>query len=201
MPVGRDATFDLVPTAEQRYWRYHKTESLRKSGKFAFIADFWNHGFLINGCMSSGSNYLHINAKGGAEPCVFQQYAVDNVHDKPVIDILRSPMFECYKENIPVSDNLMQPCPITDCPQVFRHNVRLFGAEPQHPGSDSYFKFADEFDALAKEWGVYAKKIWDEEGLSRTYPPIHGLYSAANYGKGAVENSTDPPDGHNAMAK
>lgn len=201
MPIGRDATFDLVPTAEQRYWRYHKTESLRKAGKFAFIADFWNHGFLVNGCMSSGSNYFHINAKGGAEPCVFQQYAVDNVHDKRVIDILRSPMFECYKEHIPVSDNLMQPCPIIDCPDVFRRNIHMFGAEPQHEGSDSYFKFADEFDALAKEWALYANKIWVEEGLNRTYPPIHGLYAASNYRRDEIKKITKSLDGHKELAK
>jgi sulfatase maturation enzyme AslB (radical SAM superfamily) len=58
MPVGRDANFDMVPTAEQRYLRYHKTESMRKSGKYAFIADFWNHGFLVNGCMSGGAHYV-----------------------------------------------------------------------------------------------------------------------------------------------
>ncbi len=43
MPVGADASMDLVPTPEQRYERFYKTEELRLSGKFAFVADFWNH--------------------------------------------------------------------------------------------------------------------------------------------------------------
>ncbi|HPG48439.1 MAG TPA: radical SAM protein, partial [Petrotogaceae bacterium] len=79
MPVGADASMDLVPTPEQRYERFRKTDELRLSGKFAFVADFWNHGFLTHGCLAAGSKYLHINAKGYAEPCVFQQFAVDNI--------------------------------------------------------------------------------------------------------------------------
>ncbi len=178
MPVGRGATFDLVPTAEQRYDRFHFLEKLRKSGRMAFLADFWNHGFLVNGCMSSGANYLHINAKGGAEPCVFQQYAVDNVREKPVIDILRSSFFENYKKEIPFSNNLMRPCPIIDNPSKFREHITAAGAIPQHEGSDSYFKFANELDALAQDWKKYAIKIWDSEGYGTTYHAENDLYSA-----------------------
>lgn len=177
MPIGRDATFDLVPTAQQRYERFHKIEQLRKSGRFAFIADFWNHGFLVNGCMSGGANYLHINAKGGVEPCVFQQYAVDNIRDKSVIDVLKSPFFEGYKRDIPFNKNLMQPCPIIDNPEKFRQHIIESGAQPQHDGSDSYFKFSRELDNLAQEWKKYAIKIWDEEGYGKEYKAEINLYS------------------------
>ncbi|WP_251347606.1 radical SAM protein [Klebsiella pneumoniae] len=176
MPVGRDATFDLVPSAEQRYERFHFLEALRKSGRLAFLADFWNHGFLLNGCMSGGANYLHINAKGGVEPCVFQQYATDNVRDKRIVDILKSPFFEGYKRQIPFHDNLMQPCPIIDNPEKFREHIKLHGAIPQHDGSDSYFKFSNELDQLAKDWKKYAIKIWDEEGYGSEYKAEHDLY-------------------------
>ncbi|EBV5086439.1 radical SAM protein [Salmonella enterica subsp. enterica serovar Ball] len=176
MPVGRDATFDLVPNAEQRYQRFHFLEALRKSGRLAFLADFWNHGFLVNGCMSGGANYLHINAKGGAEPCVFQQYATDNVREKRIIDILKSPFFEGYKQQIPFNDNLMQPCPIIDNPERFREHIKLHGAVPQHDGSDSYFTFSKEMDDLAKEWKKYAIKIWSEEGYGSMYKAEHNLY-------------------------
>ncbi|MGL6021469.1 MAG: radical SAM protein [Gibbsiella quercinecans] len=176
MPIGRDATFDLVPTPQQRYDRFHKIEQLRLSGKFAFIADFWNHGFLVNGCMSGGANYLHINAKGGVEPCVFQQYAVDNIREKKVIDVLRSPFFEGFKQQIPFNNNLMQPCPIIDNPEKFREHIRKHHAIPQHEGSDSYFKFSHELDALAQEWKKYAIKIWDQEGYGERYKAENGQY-------------------------
>ena len=45
MPVGADASMDLVPTPEQRYERFYKTEELRLSGKFAFVADFGTTDF------------------------------------------------------------------------------------------------------------------------------------------------------------
>lgn len=176
MPVGRDASFELVPRAQQRYQRFHYLEALRKSGRLAFLADFWNHGFLVNGCMSGGANYLHINAKGGVEPCVFQQYAVDSVREKSIIEILKSPFFEGYKQQIPFNDNLMQPCPIIDNPQKFREHIKLHGAVPQHEGSDSYFTFSRELDELADEWKKYAIKIWHEEGYGEQYPAEHGIY-------------------------
>ncbi|WP_413730012.1 radical SAM protein [Sodalis sp. RH22] len=176
MPIGRDATFDLVPTPQQRYERFHKIEQLRLSGQFAFIADFWNHGFLVNGCMSGGANYLHINAKGGVEPCVFQQYAVDNIREKSVIDVLHSPFFEGFKQQIPFNTNLMQPCPIIDNPGKFREHILKHGAKPQHEGSDSYFKFSHELDELAQEWKKYAIKIWDQEGYSEHYKAEIGQY-------------------------
>lgn len=176
MPIGRDADFELVPSAEQRYERFHFMESLRKSGNFAFLADFWNHGFLVNGCMSGGANYLHVNAKGGVEPCVFQQYATDNIREKPIIDILKSPFFEGYKQQIPFNDNLMQPCPIIDNPERFREHIRLHNAKPQHDGSDSYFKFETDLDRLAEEWKKYAIKIWDEENYGAQYKAEHDLY-------------------------
>jgi MoaA/NifB/PqqE/SkfB family radical SAM enzyme len=177
MPIGRDASFDLVPTPEQRYQRFHKIEKIRQDGRFAFIADFWNHGFLVNGCMSGGANYLHINAKGGVEPCVFQQYAVDNIRDKKVIDVLRSPFFEGYKKQIPFNKNLMQPCPIIDNPEKFREHIIQCGAQPQHEGSDSYFKFSAQLDALAEEWKKYAIKIWDDEGYGKQYQAEEDLYT------------------------
>ena len=176
MPIGRDATFDLVPTPEQRYARFHKIEQLRLSGRFAFIADFWNHGFLVNGCMSGGANYLHINAKGGVEPCVFQQYAVDNIRDKSVIEVLKSPFFEGFKQQIPFNKNLMQPCPIIDNPAKFREHILKYKATPQHEGSDSYFKFSHELDNLAEEWKKYAIKIWDDEGYGDHYKAEMDLY-------------------------
>jgi MoaA/NifB/PqqE/SkfB family radical SAM enzyme len=178
MPIGRDATMALVPNAKQRYERFHFLEALRKSGRLGFLADFWNHGFLVNGCMSGGANYLHINAKGGVEPCVFQQYATDNVREKRILDILKSPFFEGYKRQIPFNDNLMQPCPIIDNPAKFREHITAHHAQPQHDGSDSYFRFADELDALAQEWKKYAIKIWDEEGYGKEYHAEHNLYVA-----------------------
>jgi MoaA/NifB/PqqE/SkfB family radical SAM enzyme len=178
MPVGADASMDLVPTPEQRYERFYKAEELRLSGKFAFVADFWNHGFLTNGCLASGAKYLHVNAKGYVEPCIFQQFAVDNIREKSILEILKSPFFEAYKRTIPYSDNLFRPCPIIDNPKVFRAMIKKFNAIPQHPGSERTInELAPELDQLAEEWKKYADKLWYEEGYAERYPSKRGVYN------------------------
>ncbi len=178
MPVGMNPSMDLVPTPEQRYERFFKTEEMRLSGRFAFVADFWNHGFLTHGCLAAGAKYLHINAKGYAEPCVFQQFAVDNIREKSLLEILKSPFFEAYKRMIPYSNNLFRPCPIIDNPKVFRAMVKHFNAIPQHEGSEKIItELAPELDKLAEGWKKYADKLWYEHGYADRYPVFRGLYN------------------------
>ena len=177
MPVGMNPSMDLVPTAEQRYERFFKTEELRLGGKFAFVADFWNHGFLTHGCLAAGAKYLHVNAKGYVEPCVFQQFAVDSIREKSLLEILKSPFFSAYKRMVPYSNNLFRPCPIIDNPKVLRAMVKKFNAIPQHDGSERVVtELAPELDKLAEEWKVYADKLWYEHGYAETHPSKRGVY-------------------------
>jgi len=178
MPVGINPTMDLVPTPEQRLERFRKAEELRTGGKFAFVADFWNHGFLTNGCLAGGAKYLHINAKGYVEPCVFQHFAVDSIREKSLIEILKSPFFEAWKKMIPYSDNLLRPCPIIDNPKVLRAMVRAFNAKPTHDGAEKIITdFAPALDELSENWKKLADKVWYEEGLSEKYPTKRGVYN------------------------
>jgi MoaA/NifB/PqqE/SkfB family radical SAM enzyme len=57
--------------------------------------------FWLTAACQVGANYLHINAKGGAEPCVFQPYATDNVREKRIIDILKSPFLRAISNKFP----------------------------------------------------------------------------------------------------
>ncbi|WP_126992273.1 radical SAM protein [Thermosipho globiformans] len=178
MPVGMNPTMDLVPTPKQRYERFFKTDEVRLSGRFAFVADFWNHGFLTHGCLSAGSKYFHVNAKGYVEPCVFQQFAKDSIREKTLLEIFKSPFFEAYKRMIPFSNNLFRPCPIIDNPKVFRAMVKHFDAIPQHEGSEKVItELAPEIDKLAEEWKQYADKLWYEHGYVERYPVNRGIYN------------------------
>jgi hypothetical protein len=168
---------DLVPTPEQRYERFWKTEEERLNGDFAFVADFWNHGFLTHGCLAAGSKYLHINAKGYAEPCVFQQFAVDSIREKSLLEILKSPFFTAYKRMVPYSENLFRPCPIIDNPKVLRAMVKKFNAIPQHDGSERVVtELAPELDHLAEGWKKYADELWYEKGYNESHPSKRGVY-------------------------
>ena len=83
MPVGNDASVDLLPTMEQRKYMYHRVREIRGAtgGKQIFAMDFQNDGEFVGGCIAGGRNYFHINANGDVEPCVFIHYSSANIHD------------------------------------------------------------------------------------------------------------------------
>ncbi len=177
MPVGMNPSMDLVPTPQQRYERFFKTDQVRLGGDFALIADFWNHGFLTHGCLAAGSGYLHVNAKGYIEPCVFQQFAVDSIREKSLLEVIKSPFFSAFKRMIPYSNNLFRPCPIIDNPKVLRAMIKEYNAIPQHEGSERVLsELAPELDKLAEDWKVYADKLWFEHGYVETHPSKRGIY-------------------------
>jgi MoaA/NifB/PqqE/SkfB family radical SAM enzyme len=84
MPIGRSYTLDLMPTPEQRLWMWKRSWEIVKKHKI-FLADFWNHGTLSNGCIAGGrtrgGGYLYIDWNGHVSPCVFVPYSPVNVKD------------------------------------------------------------------------------------------------------------------------
>ena len=84
MPIGRSFTLDLMPTPEQRLWMWKRSWEVVKSRKI-FLADFWNHATLSNGCIAGGrafgGGYLYIDWNGHVSPCVFVPYSPVNVKD------------------------------------------------------------------------------------------------------------------------
>lgn len=113
MPVGRNATPELMPTPEQREHMYHFIREMREK-KPLFTLDFQNDGEFVGGCIAGGRRYLHINAAGDVEPCVFIHYSNANIHDVSLLDALRSPLFMKYYENMPFNDNYLKPCPMLE---------------------------------------------------------------------------------------
>jgi len=80
IPVGKDDDMDLMCTPAQRDTMRRHVINLRKT-KPIFAIDFWNDGPMVSGCMAGGRSYLHINANGDIEPCVFIHFAVDNIKE------------------------------------------------------------------------------------------------------------------------
>ena len=89
MPVGRRAGPSRMPTPEQRLERRRRLLELRERMPMLLV-DFWNDGALVGGCMAAGRYYVHINVRGDVEPCVFCQFAVDNIHGKSLHEVLDS---------------------------------------------------------------------------------------------------------------
>lgn len=163
IPIGREPNLDLMPTPEQRDYRRKRILEIRKT-KNIIVADFWNDGNLVNGCMAGGKNYLHINVSGDVEPCVFVHFAADNIKEKSLAEVLTSPFFMGFRKRQPFNENHLRPCSIIDNPQVLREIVAETGAYPTHPGAESVVTdLAKQLDDYACSYGRIADKVWNEE--------------------------------------
>ena len=160
VPVGKEPGVELMPTPEQRIFR-RKELVKRRARNDILLADFWNDGPMVGGCLAGGRKYLHINSDGEVEPCVFVHFAVDNIKDKSLKDILQSPFFTRIREHQPYDENLFRPCMIIDVPEVLRDVVTVCGAHPTHAGAEAVIEeFAAEIDGYAESYKEMADPEW-----------------------------------------
>ena len=116
MPVGRAATAELMPTPEQREKMYRFIREMREK-KPLFTLDFQNDGEFVGGCIAGGRRYLHINAAGDVEPCVFIHYSNANIHDVSLLDALRSPhLHEVLRRTCPSTTTTSNHAPCSRIP-------------------------------------------------------------------------------------
>ncbi len=163
MPIGRDPDLSLMPSADQRV-QLHKGVSRMRDTYPLLVADFWGDGPLTGGCLSGGRKYLHINNKGDVEPCIFAHFAVDNIHEKSLIECLRSDFFKDLRRMAPYGKNVLLPCPIIDHPSVMRKAVERNGAYPTHDGALSLFhELRPGLQAYSAEVREKLKPVWEHE--------------------------------------
>lgn len=165
IPIGRQPDVDLMILPEQRAYLAERIPYLR-THKPLPIADFWNDGELTGGCIAGGSAYFHITARGDVEPCAFVHFAVDNIRDKSLKEVLKNPLFTEYQKRQPFSENMLRPCPIIDNPEALREMVRLTGARPTHSGADTVLtgEIGSFLDRRAADWKSVADQIWEKRG-------------------------------------
>lgn len=162
VPIGRRPSLDLMPTPAQRDWLRRRVRELRES-KPIFIGDFWNDGPFVHGCIAGGREYLHINANGDVEPCVFCHFAVDNIRDVSLREAINSPFMKGIRDRQPYRDNLLTPCMLIDAPDVLRNVVEEFKAHPTCGGAEEILTaIAPDIDRYAAEYRAYADPAWLE---------------------------------------
>jgi len=167
VPVGRDPKTELMPTPTQRDYLRASLGRWRNSKPILFI-DFWNDGPVVNGCMSGGRKYAHINSKGDVEPCVFCHFATHNVHDTSLKEALNSPLFQAIKGKIPFDDNLYRPCMLVDHPEVGREMALKHGAYFTHEGAEVIFtELAEKIDEFAHSYKTFADPAWQKQSQSK----------------------------------
>lgn len=160
MPVGNDAAVELLPSPEQRELMFNKIREYRKC-KPIFSMDFQNDAQYVHGCIAGGRNYLHINAKGDVEPCVFIHYSNCNIHYTSLLDAYKSPLFMAYHDNQPFNDNMLRPCPMLENPEYLRQMVKETKAEnTDYQSFESVDHLCDKTVKYAENWKPTADKLW-----------------------------------------
>ena len=163
MPVGMNATPELMVSPEQRVQMYHAVRHFRAT-KPIFAMDFQNDGQYVGGCIAGGRKYLHINAGGAVEPCVFIHYSNVNIHDVSLLDALRSPIFQAYHDNQPFNDNMYRPCPMLENPTALPKLVKETGAvNTDYMDPESADHLCAKTEQYAKNWAPVAEKLWAED--------------------------------------
>jgi MoaA/NifB/PqqE/SkfB family radical SAM enzyme len=165
MPVGNDASLELLPSPEQRTLVKNRVREIRSltKGKGIFTMDFQNDGEFVGGCIAGGRNYFHINANGDAEPCVFIHYSNANIRTSNLLEILHQPLFMAYYENQPFNKNHLRPCPMLENPEILQKMVKETGARStdlQSPESAEHL--CRKCEPYAEQWKPCADKLWAE---------------------------------------
>jgi len=163
MPLGRSPDLNLMPTPEQRLYRYERVRELRKT-KDILLADFWCDGALVGGCLSAGNTYFHINADGGVEPCVFNQFWVDTIFDKPLVEALDSTYFRFLRRKLRKVENPLRPCPIIDRPHIVREAWKKYHPKPAQKGGEKVVtEFAKPLDEYAEKLQELFDPVWERD--------------------------------------
>ena len=161
MPVGSDANIELMVTPEQREAMYHKVREYRVT-KAIFPMDFQNDGQYVQGCIAGGRRYLHINANGDMDPCVFIHFSDTNIHEHTLLEGLQAPLFMAYHDGQPFNDNMLRPCPMLENPQALRDMIKRTGAHSSNlEGDETVELLCSRCDKYAKEWKPTADKLWE----------------------------------------
>ena len=182
MPVGRARdTLPLLINSKQRLDLYRLWEKMLTEKKYC-IADFWNSGAVVDGCVAYGrwNGYFYINWDGKIMPCVFVPFYEETVYDiynsgRTLGDALQAPLFKngrewqkSYGYCNPHKENILMPCSIRDHFENFKCNIlspeaKCENEQAQYMMEDSAIE--ETLVRLEKDLDRLSRKIWEEEFL------------------------------------
>ena len=128
----------------------------------------------MGGCIAGGRRYLHINANGDVEPCVFIHYSNVNIRQHTLLEALQSPLFMAYHQGQPFNENMLRPCPMLENPAILRELVEKTGAHStdlELPESADHL--CAKCDAYAKAWQPAAEDLWQESQKAKALKEEH----------------------------
>lgn len=171
MPIGRSYTLDLMPNPEQRAWMWKRIwEVIEK--RHLFLADFWNHGTLSEGCLaagrSNGGGYFYIDWNGAISPCVFVPFSPLNINDVylkggNLNSIWSDPFFSGIRNwqgnYRKTQGNWLSPCIIRDHHSEFRELVRKHEPDPVDENAEAALLDKEYAKGLAKYDLAYSRLV------------------------------------------
>lgn len=194
MPIGRSFTLDLMPTPEQRVWMWKRVWEIVDE-RHLFLADFWNHATLSDGCLAAGrtdgGGYLYIDWNGAVSPCVFVPYSSTDIRDVyagggTLTDAWKTPFFKgirnwqgAYRKE---NGNWLAPCINRDHNAILRNLIAEHEPEPTDENARKalmdadYARGMDDYDAAyqalsAPLWQKYYLQAREENnGHDRPLP-------------------------------
>jgi MoaA/NifB/PqqE/SkfB family radical SAM enzyme len=178
MPVGVDSPTELIASAEQRRHLYEFVRTMRDS-KPLFTLDFQNDGEYVGGCIAGGRRYLHINAAGDVEPCVFVHYSNANIREVSLLEALQSPLMMAYHDAQPFNSNYLRPCPFMDNDGVLADMVEKTGAKSTDlMAKEEARDLCNKCSKAIEDWTPVAKELWenpDDHMHERRIKPNQGM--------------------------
>ena len=164
MPVGNNASVELLPSPENRKYIIERIRYIRSNDCNIpfFPIDFQNDGEYVGGCIAGGRNYFHINSAGDAEPCVFIHYSNNNIHTSTLLEILQSPLFMAYHKGQPFNSNHLMPCPMLENPEKLQNMVNQTNAKSTDLESpETVEHLCEKCKVYAKKWEPCATELWN----------------------------------------
>ena len=194
MPVGKDPILELVPSPEQRVFCGRRVDAMRRKYPL-FMADFWNDGPAVGGCMAGARRYLHILNSGRVEACVFAHFGVDNIRDKSLLEVANSPFFNAIRDAFPYNEtaNLKRPCILIDNPGVLRKLVNEYMVPQGHVHSEDIIRdprVAEWVDDYSRRFKELTEPEWlamIEDPSSRWYKEKDEYKDLFHLGKSSAE--------------
>jgi len=177
MPIGRSFTLYLMPSPKQRVWMWKRVWEIIHQ-RHIFLADFWNHATLSDGCLaagrSNGGGYLYIDWNGAVSPCVFVPYSPVNVREVyasggTLNDIWKNTFFagirhwqETYRKG---KGNWLAPCINRDHHRDLRTLIAQHEPEPTDENArkalldSDYARGMDEYDTA---YQALSEPLWQK---------------------------------------
>ena len=153
MPSGRNASFDKVPTLEQRKKQGDALRKLEQEKIKFYSVDYLNNPSAFGGCAAAGVRYIYVNQSGDVFPCVFTSvpaifnlkeaydgvYLKEGLPIKSIEDILiHDPVLKLARQ-ISFRRPIEQSCLLIDKPEEFRDALSNLIAEYPHASFGDFF--------------------------------------------------------------